>query len=150
MKNLLIVYASRTGNTEAMAKAVQEGALSAGASVNLKKATEATMDDLLSCDGCIFGTPTNFGYMAGTLKEFLDQIYVNLRNTEANKPYATFGTGDVGAKPTLASIDNICQDFGRFGKFNFTKAAEGIPAKGQPSTEILQQCNELGKKMAQL
>ena len=42
MTKVLIVYESRTGNTEAMAQAVSEGAVSAEASVSLKKAAEAT------------------------------------------------------------------------------------------------------------
>ncbi len=150
MKNLLIVYESRTGNTETMAVAVQEGAISAGASVNLKKATEATMDDLLNCDACIFGTPTNFGYLAGTLKEFFDQVWITHRKKESSKPYAAFSIGQVGSKPTLASIDHICEEFCQFSTFKFEKAAEGVMAKGKPSPEVLEQCHELGRKMAQL
>jgi len=149
MKNLLIVYESRTGNTEAMAKAIHEGALTTGAAVTLKKASEATTDDLLNCDAVIFGTPNNFGYMAGTLKEFLDQVYLKLGNKTASKPYAVFSTGAAGAKPTLESIDHICHEFGQFGQFSFEKAAEGVSTKGKASPEVLEQCKELGRKMAQ-
>jgi len=150
MKNLLVVYESRTGNTEAMAKAVQEGALSAGASVSLKKATEATMDDFLSCDGVIFGSPNNFGYIAGTLKEFFDQVWINLSNKELSKPYTAFSIGLAGAKPTLQSIDHICEEFRQYSKLKLEKAHEGIAATRDPSPEVLEQCRELGKEMAQL
>jgi NAD(P)H dehydrogenase (quinone) len=37
MSRVLILYHSQSGNTEAMAKAVQEGAASAGAEVIIKK-----------------------------------------------------------------------------------------------------------------
>jgi len=149
MTKLLIVYESRSGNTEAMAKAVQEGALSAGASVSLKKATEATTDDLLDCDAIILGTPTNFGYMAGAIKELLDQAYINLGKQEASKPFAVFACGLASGKPALDSIEHVCQEFGHYVKFKFEKAAEGVSAKGKPSPEVLEECKQLGKKMTQ-
>ena len=149
MAKLLIVYESRTGNTEAMAKAVQEGAVSAGATVNLKKATEATMDDLLNSDAVIFGTPNNFGYMAGTVKEFLDQVYINLRNQEATKPAAVFASGGFITKPAVDSIEGMWQTFSRHAQFKFEKAAEAIESKGKPSPEVLEECKQLGRKMAQ-
>ena len=37
MAKLLIIYHSQSGNTEAMAKAVYQGALSSGATASLKK-----------------------------------------------------------------------------------------------------------------
>ena len=150
MAKLLIVYESRTGNTEAMAKAVQEGAASAGASVSLKKANQATMDDLLNCDAIVFGTPNNFGYMAGTLKEFFDQVWLNLSKNTVTKRYAAFSSGFGGGKPSLDSIDHVCHEFVDWANFKFEKAAEGISAKGTPSPEVLKGCKELGKKMAQL
>jgi len=56
-----------------MAKAVYEGALSSGATVSLKKAAEATSDDILNCDAVIFGTPNYFSYMAGMMKGFFNR-----------------------------------------------------------------------------
>ena len=50
MAKILIVYHSQTGNTERMAKAVAEGAAAIeGAEVVLKRAGEATLQDLLDC-----------------------------------------------------------------------------------------------------
>jgi multimeric flavodoxin WrbA len=149
MKNLLIVYESRTGNTEAMAKAVQAGAVSAGANVKMQRATEANMDDLLACDAVIFGSPTNFGYMAGTLKEFFDQVWFTQRKKEIKKPYAAFSIALGMAAPTLQSIDHVCQEFvSKWSKFKFEKICDGVAAARQPSPEVLEQCQELGRKVA--
>jgi len=133
-----------------MAKAVQEGAVSAGAAVSLKKVTEATIDDLLKCDAVIFGTPNNFGYMAGTLKEFFDQIWLNLSNKAVTKRYGAFSSGQGGAKPALNSIDHVCHEFVDWADFKFEKVTEGVSAKGKPSPEVLEECKQLGRKMAQL
>jgi len=150
MAKLLIIYASRTGNTEAMAKAVYEGALSSGATTSLKKATEATMDDLLNCNAVIFGTPTNLSYMAGTMKEFFDQAYLNLEDKEVSKPYAAFNSGLTKGTKVLKSIDHVCDEFRQWSKFKFEKAHEGVATIGKPSSEVLEECKQLGKKMAQL
>ncbi len=148
MTKLTIIYHSRSGNTEAMAKAVQEGALAAGASVSLKQVAEATIDDLLDCDAVIFGSPNYFNYMSGAVKEFLDQAYIALDNKAISKPYAVFGSGGDEGEPAITSIENVCNDFG--DKFKFEKATEGVAATEKPPPEILEKCKQLGKKMAQL
>ncbi len=150
MTKLLIVYHSRTANTETMAKAVYEGAISAGATVSLKKAAEATGDDLLDCDAVIFGTPTNFGYMAGTIKELFDQAWLTVGDQAANKPYCGFTCSSSGTRRALDSIENICNAFDQRKQFKFKKAFEGIAATPKPAPEILAQCRELSRKMAQL
>ena len=91
MAKLLITYHSQAGNTEAMAKAVQEGALESGATVNLKKAAEATSNDLIDCDAVILGTPNYFSYMAGAMKDFFDRAF-DIREKVTGKP-AAFTSG---------------------------------------------------------
>ncbi len=150
MSKLLIVYSSRTGNTEEMAKAVNEGAISAGATVSLKKAAEATADDLLHCDAIVFGTPTNFRYMAGAMKEFFDQIWLTIGDEPVNKPYCSITSRGGSEETAVDSINMICGSFNRLKKLNFTKAFEGIVSTGKPTPEVLAECRELGKKMSQL
>jgi multimeric flavodoxin WrbA len=152
---LTIIYYSRGGNTKLMAKAVQAGALEAGAEVNLKKATETTADDVLNCDAVVFGSPNYFSYMAGAIQTVLEECFIKLTDKEATRPYAVFASaGTMGGKPAIESIEEICNRFGgKFGKFKFKKAAEGVgtPAMsspGKPSAEILEKCRELGREMA--
>ncbi len=152
MKKLTIIYYSRGGNNEKMAKAVSKGILAAGAKVNLKKVADATVNDILNCDAVIFGSPNYFGYMAGALQELLEQAFIDLADKDTEKPYAVFSCGgSQGGKPAITSIENICNAFGgKFGKFRFKKAAEGVAATEKPSPEILEKCKKLGRKMASL
>ena len=88
-----------------MAKAVYEGALSSGATVVLKKAPEATSNDLLDCDAAVFCTPNYFSYMAGTMKDFFDRSLYAVRGKVDNKPYAavsSHGGGGEGGKQGAA------------------------------------------------
>ena len=94
MTKILILYYSMYGHIEIMAKAVAEGARSAGGTeVVIKRVPDtmppevakqygakldqeaplATPDELPQYDAIIFGTPTRFGNMAGQMRNFLDQ-----------------------------------------------------------------------------
>ena len=57
MSKMSILYWSQTGNTEAMARAIAEGAKSAGAEVSLKMVSEAGEADVKDCDLLALGCP---------------------------------------------------------------------------------------------
>ena len=144
MAKLLIIYHSQSGNTEAMAKAVQEGALSSGVTASLKKAAEATSNDLIDCDAVILGTPNYFSYMAGAIKDFFDRVLYTTRGKVDNKPYATFSSAGGRGKGALDSVDGICHSL------RLKKAFDSVIATGKPSSKVLEECKELGRKLAQL
>ncbi len=76
MAKILIVYHSQTGHTERMARAVAAGAAAIeNARVVVKRAGEAGLQDLLDADGIAIGTPENFGYMSGMVKDFFDRTF---------------------------------------------------------------------------
>ena len=78
MKHLLIVYHSQSCRTEALAHAVWRGASSDdidNVEVRFKLAGDAGVPDLLWANALILGTPENFGYMAGAVKDFLDRTF---------------------------------------------------------------------------
>jgi len=144
MTKLLIIYHSQSGNTEVMAKAVYEGALSSGATASLKKAAEATSNDLIDCDAVVFGTPNYFGYEAGAVKDFFDRTFFTLREKVAGKPYATFGSYGGGGEKAINSLNKLCDNLG------LKKATESVGAQREPSSEALEKCKALGSKMALL
>ncbi|PTY38409.1 NAD(P)H:quinone oxidoreductase, type IV [Saccharospirillum sp. MSK14-1] len=94
MTKVLVLYYSMYGHMETMAKAVAEGAKSAGdVDVTIKRVPEtmgaealaaigaktdfehpvASVDELADYDAIIFGSPTRFGNMTGQMRTFLDQ-----------------------------------------------------------------------------
>ena len=143
MAKVLIIYHSQGGNTEAMAKAVYEGVRSDGATASLKKAGEATADDILNCDAVIFGTPCYFDYMAGMIKDFLDRVWYTIRDKMEGKNYALFTSSGTGEKHALERLDSLCN----FLKLN--KVADDVDAMRAPSPEVLEKCKEMGEKVAQ-
>ena len=128
MADILVVYYSRNGATEALAREVARGVDSVdGVSARLRTVpavsakTEAVEDtvpasgppyasaaDLEECAGLIIGSPSNFGNMAAPLKYFLDSTVGEwLRGSLAGKPCGTFAsTGSLhgGQETTLLTM----------------------------------------------
>jgi NAD(P)H dehydrogenase (quinone) len=74
MPNLLILYNTKTGNTERMAHAVADGAKKVkGTKVVVLKVDDAKMNDLKDSDAIILGSPTYYGNMTGKMKSFIDR-----------------------------------------------------------------------------
>jgi len=144
MAKLLIVYYSQSGNTEAMAKAMSEGASSAGTTITMKMAADATDEDLLSCDAVAIGTPNYFSYMAGLVKDFFDRAWPTIRGRVSNKPYVAFCSSGGGGRQALDSVERICNSIGMH------KVSEGISATDKPSAKVFDDCKELGRKLAQV
>lgn len=94
MTKVLILYYSRYGHTERLAKAEAEGARAAGADVDIKRVPEllrhggsrktlcddpdrpgeiTSVSDMINYDAIIFGTPTRFGNMCAQMRDYLNQ-----------------------------------------------------------------------------
>jgi NAD(P)H dehydrogenase (quinone) len=70
---ILVVYYSRTGNTEQMARGVIEGTKRVPRVVTmLKKVSEVSKEDLDAADGIVLGCPTYFANLPGEMKAIID------------------------------------------------------------------------------
>jgi flavorubredoxin len=141
MAKVLVVYHTQSGNTEKLALAVKEGLESCGIDVILKKASEASLEDLLSCDGYCFGTPDYFSYMAGALKDFFDRTCYPSEGKITNRPYVCFVSHGGGGK-AVSSLEKIAE------RFKIKKITEPLLAEGKPKKADLEKARELGKKLA--
>ena len=143
MARILIVYHSQTGNTKKMAHAVAEGARAIeGVEVILKKAADATLEDLLTADGLALGTPENFGYMSGMLKDFFDRTYPEAQDKVLRKPFVVFISAGNDGSGALRAIERIALGY------KLKKVFEPVIAKGKITEEILEKCRELGGTIA--
>ena len=126
-----------------MARAVADGAKSIeGVDVMLKKAAEATLEDLLAADGLAVGTPENFGYMSGMVKDFFDRTYPDAQERVFRKPFVVFISAGNDGTGALRSIERIALGY------KFKTVFAPVIAKGKITQEILDQCFELGATIA--
>ena len=75
--------------------------------VEVLGAFDAGAEDVLKSDAVILGTPANFGYMSGALKDFLERIYHPLLEQTVGLPYALFVKGDTDADGAVRSVEGI-------------------------------------------
>lgn len=144
MRNkILIAYASMTGNTEKLAKAIADGAKKVeGVRVETKKAKEVKPGDAISADGYAFGSHSAFEYMAGELKTLFEELY-NVRDKISGKPVLLFTTGMGGQVAALESMDRVV------GVFNPRRVKPGVAVEGMPRETDKAKAMEMGKKLAE-
>lgn len=143
-KHLLIVYHSQSGHTEEMAQAVYQGALEMReeTETRLLRAFDATEEDLLWSDGVILGTPENFGYMSGAMKDFFDRTYYQVIEKVNGRPYALFVRAGNDGRGAVFHMERIVTGLA------WKKVCETVMAVGEFRPEYLSQCRELGQTMA--
>ncbi|MDE2562247.1 MAG: flavodoxin family protein [Sphingomonadales bacterium] len=153
MKQLLIVWHSRTGAAKAMAQAAFEGARAAG-DVRVQRAADTDIADMLAACGYIFACPENLATMSGEMKEFFDRSYYPLLGRIEGRAYATLiaaGSDGTGAQ---AQVDRIATGW-RLRRVaeplivnTRAQTPEEILAPKTLDTATLDRCRDLGQALA--
>jgi NAD(P)H dehydrogenase (quinone) len=150
---LLVLYDSRSGNTEAMAKAIARGAGKVkGAEVDLRKADGFDAKKLKDYDAIIAGSPTYYGEMSGKLKAIFDES-VEIHGQLEGKVGAAFtssGGTATGAETTILSIIHVMLVHGMIVQGNSSDKHYGLASVGKPDDKTLRLCEEFGEKTAKL
>jgi NAD(P)H dehydrogenase (quinone) len=153
MAKILVVYDSKTGNTEKMAFAVAEGVKQIkGVEVTVKKVEQTSIEDFLSVDGIILGSPTYYGQMSAKIKALIDES-VKIHGKLEGKVGAAFtssGGTATGAETTLLSILEAMLVHGMIVQGRADTKHYGAAAVGFPRKKDLECCNVLGKRVANL
>lgn len=153
MVKVLIVYDSRTGNTEKMAMAVAAGAKKVkGTEVLVKTADRAKNEDMLDADAIVLGSPTYYGDMSGKMKEFIDKT-VKIHGKLAGKVGGAFtSSGDTacGAETTILAMLHALLIHGMVVQGRYENKHYGAAAVESPKKDEIEYCEELGKRVATL
>ena len=145
MKHLLIVYHTQTGNTGKLAEAVRSGAsheLLTEVEVRYLTAAEAGPDDLLWANGLLLGTPENFGYMSGAMKDFLDRTFYPVEGRILPLPYAIFISAGNDGSGAISSVRRILTGLA------VREVQEPVLIAGEFDESRLDECETLGLTMA--
>jgi NAD(P)H dehydrogenase (quinone) len=149
---ILVVYDSKSGNTEKMAFAVARGAEQAGAEVMVKRAEQVKNSDLQDADGIIMGSPTYFGQMTGRLKHIIDdsiQVHTKLSG-KVGAAFASSGGPAGGGETTLLSILQAMLIHGMIIQGHAQSLHYGVVAVGTPKPADLKACEDMGARVAAL
>jgi len=142
---LLVVFHSRSGGTEAMTDAVVAGANDDaidGVDVRVQRAFDTSVDDVRACNGIVLGTPENFGYMAGAIKDFFERIYYPLLDETPGLPYALFVKASTDGDGAVRSIERIVAGL------RWKLVVPPVVVVGDLAGGDLERCRELGATIA--
>jgi NAD(P)H-dependent FMN reductase len=141
---LLIVHHSPTPHLQRLADAVVDGANHpdiGGVDVVVRAALEASVEDVLTADGYLLGTPANLGYMSGALKHFFDSTYESSLEVTAGRPWGLWIHGATDTTGARLAVEKVVTGLG------WRKVAEVVELIGSRPDE-LERCAELGAVVA--
>ena len=137
MKKIAIVYWSGTGNTEAMANAVKQGA---GIGADLFTASEFGPDDVGRYDAIAFGCPA-MGSEQLEDGEF-EPMFDSVKGSLPGKAVALFGSYGWGDGDWMRNWEEDCRTAG------IALACDSVICNEAPDEEVLEACKALGAALA--
>ena len=140
MSKVAVVFWSGTGNTEAMADAVANGAKNAGAEVESFRASEFSKDKVSEFDAIAFGCPA-MGAEVLEESEF-DPMFTEVESALSGKKIALFGSYGWGDGQWMRDWEDRCTADGA------QLATESVTANNAPGEVELDACKSLGAALA--
>ena len=138
MSKIAVVYWSGTGNTEAMANSVVEGAKSAGADVSLFQVDDFKAEDMSDYDGFLFGCPAMGDEVLeeDSFEPFFTEAESNLKDVAV----ALFGSYGWGGGAWMEAWTDRTKEAG-------AKFVDSVIAENAPDSEVLEACKKLGEDL---
>ena len=141
MKKVAVCYWSGTGNTQAMAEAVEAGAKAAGADVSVFTAAEFDAAKADEFDAIAFGCPA-MGAEELENDEF-EPMFTACEGKLSGKPIALFGSYGWGDGEWMSTWEGTCRSDGA------DLVCDSVICQEAPDADALDACRNLGAKLAQ-
>jgi flavorubredoxin len=140
MPKVLVIYYSRSGNTEKMANAVAEGAKSIQ-NIDVDLNYHIKPEELTNYDAVLVGAPTYRAEMPIDFKNLFEEASTKKINLKGKIGSAFGSYGWSGEAPQ--AVNEILK------KFEMQVIEPPIRAKYKPDQQVLDACIDLGKRVAQ-
>ncbi len=140
MKKVAVCYWSGTGNTQAMAEAVKDGAAAAGAEVELFTPADFNASMVDQFDAIAFGCPA-MGAEELEADEF-EPMFSACEGKLSGKPLALFGSYGWGDGEWMSAWGDTCRNAGA------NLVCESVICQEAPDDEALAACRALGAALA--
>ena len=140
MSKIAVVYWSGTGNTEAMANKVADGAKSAGAEVDVLTSAEFDAGKVADYDAIAFGCPA-MGSEELEESEF-EPFFSSVEGSLSGKKVGLFGSYDWGDGEWMRTWQQRVEAAGG------VMIEDGLICNNAPDDDALAACRALGEKAA--
>lgn len=136
-----VVYWSGTGNTEAMAREVEEGMKEGGAQTEVFEASDFSKDKMGDYDAMAFGCPS-MGDEELEDTEFAP-MFESCKRDISGKKIGLFGSYGWGDGAWMRNWEAQCREDGAI------LAQEGVICNEEPDEEAREACRRLGRALVQ-
>lgn len=140
MPRALIIYETRTGNTELMAKAIEAGLKEAGVEVELRRAGHIKADELREVDAIVLGSPTHFHNLFATMKTVLFEMEKLPLKDKVGAAFGSYGWSGEACGILTETMANL---------FEMDVLEPSMKIKKRPSDRDLEACRAFGRKIAE-
>ena len=140
MSKIAVVYWTGTGNTEAMANSVVDGAAAAGAEAKAVLVSEFSADEVAGYDALAFGCPA-MGAEELESDEF-EPVWEACKEVLGEKSVALFGSYGWGGGEWMDSWKEDAEAAG-------LKVVDVLIANESPDDEAVEACEALGRALAE-
>ena len=140
MSKVAVVFWSGTGNTEAMAKAVEEGIKGAGAEAVVVAPSAFDSTKVAEFDAIAFGCPA-MGAEVLEESEF-DPMFTGIESSLSGKKIALFGSYGWGDGQWMRDWEDRCKSAGA------VLACDSVTANDAPDDAAIASCKALGAALA--
>ena len=149
---VLIVYDSRSGNTERMAHYVEEGVKTEGVDVDVQKVDNTNIDDLPNYRGLILGSPVYYGLPSAKIKQLLDDSVKHHGKLDGmvGGAFASSGGTHTGAETTILALLEALMVHGMVIQGTSSTNHYGAASIGAPDDKDIETCRKLGSRIAKL
>lgn len=148
----IVVYYSRSGNTQEMAEIIAQAMNDAGLPTECKPADKVVADNLPSYDAVVIGSPCYYGQMAGPVKHLIDELVSRhgQLNGKVGAAFASSANIGGGSETTIMGIIEAMLIAGMVIQGDPQGAHYGPLSIGKPDEKVKQQCERRGQRIAAL
>jgi len=149
---VLIVYDTKYGNTEKVAKLIAEGITSTdGNEVIVNNVKDVKLKEETSYDLILIGSPNHFGRHIGSIKKFINKLPKSQLKVNAYAVFDTYITVDFekAVKKMEKQISELMPDLPKASPGLSIKVEGTGASKGPIVNEDLPKCKEFGIKLVQ-
>jgi NAD(P)H dehydrogenase (quinone) len=152
MANGLVIYYSRSGNTRQMAEAISESMNNEGLATKCKSVSDTSVDDLMSADAIVVGSPTYYGHMAAPVAQLFDDSVSKHGKLDGKIGAAFSSSANIGGgnETTILNIIHTLLIHGMIVQGDPQGDHYGPVSIGKPDDRVIDQCTRRGKRIAEL
>jgi NAD(P)H dehydrogenase (quinone) len=148
----IVVYYSRSGNTRKMAEVIAKAMNEAGLTTECKSVGDVGIEEIMTSDAIVVGSPTYYGHMAAPIKEMFDNAVSQHGRLDGKIGAAFSSAANIGGgnETTIMGIIEAMLISGMIVHGDPLGDHYGPVSIGKPDERVISQCKRRGQRIAEL